>query len=76
MSDHSDSATEILLDTIGKYLQEEEKKAFGKISIFTPATTYPKQVGAAGPEAPLVDTGNLRDKVARRTSKSKIIKEG
>ena len=39
------------------------------------ANTSKKKVGVEGPNAPLVDTGDLKSKVAYKTSLGKVIRE-
>ncbi len=66
----SPSSNAILLDEIGKILRAKEKAIFGS-SALAPNAVPPKSSNT-----PLVDTGQLRSKVAYRTSISKQVKEG
>jgi hypothetical protein len=59
----------MLLDDIGKFFREEEQKIFGSPSL-VPNAVPPKESNN-----PLVDTGDLKSKVAYRTSKNKQVKE-
>lgn len=63
----------MLLDEIGQFLREEEKKIFGSGEL---APNSPVTVAQKGSNNPLIDTGDLRNKTAYRTSKDKTIKEG
>lgn len=55
-----------LLADIGALISEEEKAIFGNSALLT-VTDNP---------TPLVDTGDLRDKVAYKTSVNKVVVEG
>lgn len=57
---------EVLLDSIGSVQQDRIKSLFGS-SLLTPTDGNPD---------PLVDTGELRDSVSRKTSTSDILKGG
>ncbi len=74
-SDLSVAANERLLEGYGKLLAQKEKDIFGKIGPDMPATESPKKVGVMGPNAPLVDTGELREAIRYRTSISKTEKK-
>lgn len=60
----------MLLDDIGKFFREEEQKLFGSVSL-APNAVPPKRFNN-----PLIDTGDLKSKVAYKTSKDKKVKEG
>jgi len=66
-----------LLEDIGKSVVVMEKDIFGDPSLLTPnSENTRKRVGVDGPDAPLVDTGSLRDKVAYRTTIDNTVKGG
>lgn len=64
---------EMLLEELGEFLRDEEKSIFGSSKL---ASNAPSTQEIKGRNDPLVDTGDLRDRVAYRTSKNKEIKEG
>jgi hypothetical protein len=68
----NENANNFLLDSIGKYLREQEKKIFGSSELAPNAESTQEQKGK---NSPLIDTGDLRRKTAYRTSKNKEIKE-
>ena len=59
----------ILLEDLGKVLQDKERKIFGSSDL------APNAVPPKNRNEPLVATGDLRSKVAYRTSTSRKIKE-
>ena len=59
---------------VGKRLAAVEKSIFGDPSLLT-SNAESTIAAKHGADTPLVETGELRSKVAYRTSKSKIIKE-
>jgi hypothetical protein len=65
-----DSSDKILLNDIGEFFREEEKKIFGS------STLAPNAVPPKAFNNPLIDTGDLKSKVAYKTSKDKQVKEG
>jgi hypothetical protein len=66
------NANKFLLDAIGKYLRNQEKRIFGSSDLAPNAESTAERKGK---NSPLIDTGDLRRKVAYRTSKNKEIKE-
>jgi len=74
-SNYTRGNNEKLLQGFGIVLAKKEKAIFGKTGPMMPPTTSNKKVGAMGPTAPLVDTGELRSKVSYKTSISKVVKE-
>jgi hypothetical protein len=66
----SDTSDNLLLEEIGRILRDKEKKIFGS-SDLTPNAVPPKTSNR-----PLIETGELRSKVAYKTSKNKQVKEG
>jgi hypothetical protein len=76
-SNYNPSDNRKLLEGFGIVLRDKEKKLFGKVnSPLMQSNTSPKKVGVEGPDAPLVDSGELKSKVAYMTSLSKAIKTG
>lgn len=69
----SEKNNEKLLEGLGEFLREEEKKIFGSAQLAANASST---VEKKGRNEPLVDSSELKNKTAYRTSKSKIIKEG
>ncbi len=65
----SEGSDNKLLNDIGAYLREEEKRIFGSASL-APNAVPPKAFNN-----PLIDTGDLRAKVAYKTSKNEQVKE-
>lgn len=66
---------EELLSEIGRYLANKEFEIFGVVSPEMPATTSPKDVGIKGPNAPLVDSGELRSKIRHKNTISNTLKK-
>lgn len=64
------SSNKKLLSDLGMYIRDEEKKIFGS-SVLAPNAVPPKSFNS-----PLVDTGELKSKVAYKTSLDKKVKEG
>lgn len=65
-----DTSDRLLLDGIGKFFLIEEKKIFGSNSL-VPNAVPPKAFNN-----PLILTGDLKSKVAYKTSKDNQVKEG
>jgi hypothetical protein len=65
-----DISDKILLNDIGEFLREEEKKIFGSPSL-APNAVPPKAFNN-----PLILTGDLKSKVAYKTSLDRQVKEG
>ena len=67
---------EKLLSGFGKVFVKKEKELFGKAQgNLMPPTQSKKRVGVEGPHAPLVDTGELKSKVAFKTSIKNQVEE-
>ncbi len=62
-------ADKLLLNDIGEFLRDEEKKIFGSGGL------VPNAVPPKDRNNPLIDTGDLKSKVAYKTSLDKRVKE-
>jgi len=67
---YGESSNAILLEDIGKILRDKEKAIFGSNKL-APNKVPPKDVNN-----PLIDSGELRNKTALKTSINNIVKEG
>lgn len=70
--DPSDATNRMLLDELGEYFREEEKKIFGSSEL---APNAPATIAQKGSNNPLIETGELREKTAYKTSKDNQVKE-
>lgn len=65
-----ENSDRMLLNDIGSFLRDEEKKIFGS-NVLAPNAVPPKNRNN-----PLIETGDLKSKVAYKTSIDKQVKEG
>lgn len=69
----SPAATKLMMNEIGKTIAKMEKKIFGDTSLLEP--NHPLTINKKGFDAPLIETSELKDKVAYKTSLEGIVKE-
>lgn len=77
-SNYGNAANKRLLEGFGSAMAMKEKALFGRVAPATMPANSPttkKKVGVMGKNAPLVDTGELKSKVAYKTSLGKTVKE-
>ncbi len=69
----SPAATKLMMNEIGKIIAKMEKKIFGDTALLAP--NHPLTINKKGFDAPLIETSELRDKVAYKTSLEGVVKE-
>lgn len=73
--DINKQTTQLMLSTFGKHLVKKEKAIMGSSGNMMPPSTSKKRIGVEGPTAPLVDSGELKSKVAYKTSITNKVEE-